>query len=122
MKRTIALILAVAMTLALLPVSAFAAGGELKPEKTQVSVNIGDTVKPASFGSISYVVDGTDLGNVAGSCTLGGKSSIKYTYPVSILSSSRISRAQASRFRRRWNSRSPFSQRRIPWQSQSPRA
>ena len=55
MKRTIALILAVAMTLALLPVSAFAAGGELKPEKTQVSVNIGDTVKPASFGSISYV-------------------------------------------------------------------
>ena len=81
MKRTIALILAVAMTLALLPVSALAAGGELKPEKTEIKVNIGDTVKPASFGSISYVVDGEDLGNVAGSCTLGGKSSIKYTYP-----------------------------------------
>ena len=81
MKRTIALILAVAMTLALLPVSALAAGGELKPEKTEVSVNIGDTVKPASFGSISYVVDGNDVGDVASYCTLGGKKSIKYTYP-----------------------------------------
>ena len=81
MKRTIALILAVAMTLALLPVSALAAGGELKPEKTEVSVNIGDTVSPASFGTIRYVVDGNDVGDVAGSCTLGGKKSIKYTYP-----------------------------------------
>ena len=81
MKRTIALILAVAMTLALLPVSALAAGGELQPEKTEIKVNIGDTVSPASFGTIRYVVDGNDVGDVASSCTLGGKKSIKYTYP-----------------------------------------
>lgn len=81
MKRTIALILAVAMTLALLPVSALAAGGELQPDKTEIKVNIGDTVSPASFGTIRYVVDGNDVGDVASSCTLGGKKSIKYTYP-----------------------------------------
>ena len=82
MKRTIALILAVAMTLALLPVSALAAGGELQPDKTEIKVNIGDTVSPASFGTIRYIAeDGTDVGNVASHCTLGGKKSIKYTYP-----------------------------------------
>lgn len=80
MKRTIALILAVAMMLTLVPVTAFAATEGITVTATKTEFNVGETIPLSNF-SVTYTPATGTPEAVSENLTVNGGASVSFTQP-----------------------------------------